>query len=292
MKQSRFSFSLAFVILFFSCVLPVLAATKIRVRGTPRQGDVLFVTIEDASPDAKGSIIWMGQKTLLSRGGSGLQAILPIRVDARPGTYLLKMALEEPQKEFLVRRIPIEKRRFATQSLWLSEDQLSKYDYPGVEREYDEIHRAFRKFSDFQAWEGPFLMPAEGPVLTSFGLRRYVNGEDYGEHRGQDIAAGQGEPVRASNSGTVTLVREDYRLHGKTIVLDHGQGISTIYMHLSSIAVREGDTVGRGAVIGRVGATGVATGPHLHWGIYVHGEPISPSALLNPPKEWLPAEVP
>jgi len=290
-KQRRLTL-LAVVILLFSCVLSVPAATKIRVRGTPQQGDILFVTVEGASPDAEGTIIWMGQKTPLSHGESGLQALLPIKVDTRPGVYPVKIALEEPEKEFLVRNVAVKKRWFATQSLWLSEDQLSNYDYPGVEREYDEIHRAFKKFSALQIWEGPFLMPVEGKVKTVFGLKRYVNGEDYGEHRGQDIAAGQGEPVRASNSGTVTLVREDYRLHGKTIILDHGQGVSTIYLHLSSIAVREGDTVGRGAVIGRVGATGVATGPHLHWGIYVHGEAVNPSALLNPPREWRPAEAP
>lgn len=292
MKQSRLSFFLGLFFLFFVCALPLLAAAKVRVRGAPRQGDILFVTIEDASPGAKGIILWMGQKISLSRGESGLQALLPIKVDVRPGVYPVKIALEEPEKEFLVRKVAVKKRWFATQSLWLSEDQLSNYDYPGVEREYDEIHWAFRRFSALQAWEGPFLMPVGGPVYTSFGLRRFVNGEDYGEHRGQDIAAGQGEPVRASNSGTVTLVRKDYRLHGKTIVLDHGQGVSTIYMHLSSIVVREGDTVGRGAVIGRVGATGVATGPHLHWGIYVHGEAVNPSALLNPPREWLPTEAP
>jgi murein DD-endopeptidase MepM/ murein hydrolase activator NlpD len=291
-KKSRLVVLLSFLFLFLASALPLLAATKIRVRGAPRQGDVLFVTIEDTSPDAKGSILWMGRKIPLSRGESGLQALLPIKADARPGVYPVKIALEEPEKEFLVRNVEVKKRRFATQSLWLSEDQLSNYDYPGVEREYDEIHQAFRRFSSLQAWKGPFLMPVGGPVYTSFGLRRFVNGESYGEHRGQDIAAGHGEPVRASNSGTVTLVREDYRLHGKTIILDHGQGVSTIYMHLSSISVREQDTVGRGAVIGKVGATGVSTGPHLHWGIYVQGEAINPSALLNPPREWLPAEAP
>jgi murein DD-endopeptidase MepM/ murein hydrolase activator NlpD len=255
------------------------------------QGGLLFVTVESVPSDTVGTVLWMGRKIPLSPGGSGLQAVLPVRVDARPGAYYVKVILEGPPASFMERKITIGKKRFAVQSLWLSADQLSSYDYPGVEREYEEIHGAFRKFSGLQAWEGPFLMPTDGPVVTSFGLRRYVNGEDYGEHRGQDIAAGTGEPVRASNSGTVTLVREDYRLHGKTVIVDHGQGISSIYMHLSSISVREKDSVGRGAVIGKVGSTGVATGPHLHWGIYVHGEAVNPASLLNPPREWLSQEA-
>jgi murein DD-endopeptidase MepM/ murein hydrolase activator NlpD len=113
-------------------------------------------------------------------------------------------------------------------------------------------------------------------VSTSFGLERYVNGHFSYRHRGVDLACPEGTPVKAAAAGTVSLADDSFLLHGKTIILDHGQGVSTIYLHLSAIDVREGDDVTAGQVIGRVGATGVATGPHLHFAVYAYHEPVDP----------------
>ncbi|MGD0113417.1 MAG: M23 family metallopeptidase, partial [Armatimonadota bacterium] len=98
-------------------------------------------------------------------------------------------------------------------------------------------------------------------------------------------AAKQGTPVKAAADGVVTLADESFQLHGKTVIIDHGQGTSSLYLHMSAIEVSPGETVAQGQVIGRVGATGLATGPHLHYGVYAYHEAVDPQFWLHIPRE-------
>jgi len=123
--------------------------------------------------------------------------------------------------------------------------------------------------------------PVEGGRLASpFGLRRFFNGEERNPHSGLDFAVPQGTPVRASADGVVTIV-DDYFFNGKTIFLDHGQGLVTMYCHLSAADVEVGQVVKRGQVIGKVGATGRATGPHLHWNVSLNGNRVDPAIFIG-----------
>ncbi len=169
-------------------------------------------------------------------------------------------------------------REFPTQSIWLNDANggLEPTDY-----EWDKVS-AFKKLVTPQKfWKGAFVRPNDGEITTGYGVRRYYNGEfanDY-YHRGVDYAGGYGSPVVAPAAGYVRLVgtvAQGFRLHGNTIGLDHGQGVASIFLHLSEIYVKEEDFVQAGQVIGAIGATGAATGPHLHWGLYVNGEAIDP----------------
>ena len=171
-------------------------------------------------------------------------------------------------------------REFPTQSIWLSG---SGSDLEPTDYEWDKVS-AFKKLVTPQKfWNGAFLKPNEGEITTGFGVRRYYNGEfanDY-YHRGIDYAGGYGSPVITPAGGYVRLVgtvAQGFRLHGNTIGVDHGQGVESIFLHLSEIYVKEGDFVKAGQTIGAVGATGAASGPHLHWGLYVNGEAIDPVA--------------
>lgn len=171
-------------------------------------------------------------------------------------------------------------REFATQSIWLND---SGGGSEPTDYEWDKVS-AFKKLVTPQKfWNGAFLQPNDGEISTEFGVRRYYNGEfanDY-YHRGVDYAGGTGSPVIAPASGYIRLVgqvSQGFLLHGNTIGLDHGQGVASIFLHLSEIYVKEGDFVKAGQVIGAVGATGAVTGPHLHWGLYVNGEAIDPAA--------------
>jgi len=112
-------------------------------------------------------------------------------------------------------------------------------------------------------------------VTSGYGVRSIYNGVPRGYHLGVDFRASAGTPVRAAHRGLVTLA-EELPLSGKTVVLDHGAGIFTTYQHLSAITVRPGRRVNRGDVVGRVGSTGLSTGPHLHWGMRVHGVRVNP----------------
>ncbi|MCJ7663701.1 MAG: M23 family metallopeptidase, partial [Desulfobacterales bacterium] len=129
-------------------------------------------------------------------------------------------------------------------------------------------------------WHLPFIKPVDGPITGAFGLRRIINGQDRSPHNGVDIAAPQGTEVVACNSGMVVFAEELY-LSGKTIIIDHGFGLYSMYFHLSEMRVKEGDAVAIGDCIGLVGATGRVTGPHLHWGIRLLKARVDPSALLR-----------
>jgi murein DD-endopeptidase MepM/ murein hydrolase activator NlpD len=135
-------------------------------------------------------------------------------------------------------------------------------------------------------WKGPFLKPNAGPITTGYGVRRYYNGvfaDDY-YHRGVDYAGDTGSPIVAPAAGKIALVgraSQGFRVHGNVVGIDHGQGVSSIMLHLSRIDVKEGDFVQAGQRIGTVGSTGAATGPHLHWGLYVHGLSVDPVPWRN-----------
>jgi murein DD-endopeptidase MepM/ murein hydrolase activator NlpD len=121
-------------------------------------------------------------------------------------------------------------------------------------------------------------MPTEGSVQYTFGRRRVINGQPRNPHTGEDISAPQGAPVAAINYGTVRLVADQF-FSGKSVVIDHGLGLYSMYFHLSEIAVRVGDLVAKSQVIGAVGATGRASGPHLHWGVRLNGARVNPLSL-------------
>ncbi|NJL79835.1 MAG: M23 family metallopeptidase [Richelia sp. RM2_1_2] len=135
-------------------------------------------------------------------------------------------------------------------------------------------------------WNGAFTRPNNSRVSTIYGVRRYYNGKfanDY-YHRGLDYAGGTGSPVVAPAAGRVTLVgtvSQGFRVHGNTVGIDHGQGVTSIFLHLNNINVKEGDMVKQGQLIGGIGSTGASTGPHLHWGLYVNGQSIDPSTWLS-----------
>jgi len=171
-------------------------------------------------------------------------------------------------------------RAFPTQSIWINDSGSGSEP---TDYEWDKVS-AFKKLVTPQKfWNGIFLKPNDGEVTTVFGVQRYYNGvfaDDY-YHRGVDYAGGYGSPVIAPASGYVRLVgtvAQGFLLHGNTIGMDHGQGVESIFLHLSKIYVKEGDFVKAGQVIGAIGATGAVTGAHLHWGLYVNGEAIDPVA--------------
>lgn len=112
-------------------------------------------------------------------------------------------------------------------------------------------------------------------------MKRYHNGvyiNDY--HKGVDLRSPAGRPIKAINDGTVVIGTQSFRLHGGTVGLDHGWGVSSIYIHMSKVAVKPGDHVTKGQTIGYVGSTGFATGPHLHWGLFANGTPINPDVWI------------
>lgn len=148
------------------------------------------------------------------------------------------------------------------------------------EREYEEQMQAYASFRT----EGPsnvvFEKPVPGRLTSPFGLRRFFNGEERNPHSGLDFAAPTGTAVKVPADGIVTIVA-DYFFNGKTVFVDHGQGLITMFCHLSAFDVRVGDRVSRGDVVARSGATGRATGPHLHWNVSLNKARVDPAIFIG-----------
>lgn len=205
-------------------------------------------------------------------------------VDAltKPGRYPIKIYWKDTAGAggMITTSLQVGARSFPAQRIRLSKARSRLYDDPSVQREYQEIGAALGRQSTKVYGQPPFSMPCKGRTTTGYGVRRYVNGIARGYHRALDLGCGHGQQVTAPAPAVVALARTGYRLHGNTVVLDHGQGLTTLYLHLGEVLVKEGDLVEKGTLIGEVGATGNTTGPHLHWGVYIHGVPVDAGLLV------------
>ncbi|GAB1541306.1 M23 family metallopeptidase [Scytonema sp. NUACC21] len=208
------------------------------------------------------------------------RAFIPTTPLEKPGTREIQVSAEEQVKNLTVQ---VRARKFPVQRINLPPGKA------GVKATEYELQRvaAFKALQTPERyWNGPFLAPNRGRISTIYGVRRYYNGKfanDY-YHRGLDYAGGAGSPVVAPAAGRVALVgrvSEGFRVHGNVVGIDHGQGVTSVFLHLSRINVKEGDIVQPGQLIGAVGSTGASTGPHLHWGLYVNGKSIDPVPWRN-----------
>ena len=157
----------------------------------------------------------------------------------------------------------------------------SKQDENEIIREQQDVGRALKHNNMSQYWREGFILPVNGKISGNFGNQRIFNGVPKSPHSGTDIAAPEGTPVKASGSGRVVLSGKNYFYTGNMVIIDHGQGLQTIYAHLKDAIVNEGDEVRQGQIIGHVGKTGRATGPHLHWGASVNNVRFRPHSLLD-----------
>ncbi len=256
---------------------PVEALQVTVTPANPKLGDTLRVVVRYDDPTVTTAPeITFKQQTYpaFASGNQQFRALLPTTPLDKPGTLTLQVAGEGKTETVTVK---LGDRKFPTQSIWLSGKGSD-----GTDHEFDRVD-AFKKLvTPEKLWSGKFLRPNRGPLTSGYGIRRYYNGvfaKDY-YHRGVDYAGNAGSPVVAPAAGRVALVgrvAQGFKLHGNTIGIDHGQGVTTIYLHLSKINVKEGDLVQPGQVIGAVGSTGASTGPHLHWGLYVNGLSVDPA---------------
>ena len=151
-----------------------------------------------------------------------------------------------------------------------------------IRREAELIRAARERDTDAEWYRAGFVWPAVGPITGVFGSQRILNGEPRRPHYGVDIAAPRGTPVKAPAAGRVGLAEADLYFTGGTVLLDHGHGLSSIFLHLDSIGVAAGETVARGDVIGTLGATGRVTGPHLDWRMNWFDQRLDPALVAGP----------
>ncbi len=215
--------------------------------------------------------------------GDGAQwtAVVGIALDSPVGgaSVAVQRAGEAPTA------VPFEIKsfRYAEQQLRVAPGHvdLSTSDQARYERERAHLAQVIVTFSDTLPQSLRLLPPVAGRHSSSFGLRRVFNGQPRNPHSGMDIAARHGAPVRAAAGGRV-IDTGDYFFNGATVWIDHGAGLLSMYCHLSAITVKAGDPIAAGAVIGAVGSTGRATGPHLHWSVSLNQAMVDPALFLAP----------
>ena len=207
-------------------------------------------------------------------------ALVGIPLSAAPGALSLKVKRQGSSESVV--KFQIKPFRYAEQRLTVAPGQvdLSADDTARYERERLHLAQVIATFTEVQPEALQFLQPNSGRRSSSFGLRRVFNGQTRNPHSGMDIAAAQGAPVLAVASGVV-IDTGDYFFNGNTVWLDHGSGLLTMYCHLSEIDVKAGERVSAGALIGKVGSTGRATGPHLHWSVSLNRAMVDPALFLE-----------
>ncbi len=195
-----------------------------------------------------------------------------ISIDARTGTHVTHSdsSVVVSPRSFPTRRLKVDPS-FVTPSAELQ---------ARIAREAQELGRLWSMSPATRLWNGPFVRPVPGGSVSAFGTRSVFNGQPRSPHSGGDFQSPVGTPVASPNAGRVVMAREQYFL-GNVVVVDHGLGLFSVLAHLSEVDVKEGDSVAAGKMIGRVGATGRVTGPHLHWAVRAGAARIDPLSLLS-----------
>jgi murein DD-endopeptidase MepM/ murein hydrolase activator NlpD len=230
-------------------------------------GEAFIIKVTGTKTSRQPSALLAEKKFYFSSCGEGcFIAIGAVDVKTEPGVYTIKLKVGKKKKNL---KLFVKHTIFPTEELTLSEDKvfLSPENLKRAKREDKRLKSIFRMVSD-RLWEGGFILPLENDISTEFGIKRIINNKRISVHKGVDIRGKEGEEVKASNDGKVVFSEELF-FGGNTIILDHGQRIYTIYMHLSEFNVKHGDIVSKGDIIGFVGSTGRSSGPHLHFGVKV-----------------------
>lgn len=272
----------SYLLMFTLAFLPLTASAEGyigRLLNRPVPGGVAVVALGAGSQAPR--VAYKGKPVMVLRD-TDQQWIAVVGIDLKtaPGTHHV-----ETQSQPDTRRWPFEvgAKTYKAQHITLKNksqvnpdpEQTRRY-----EREYKEQMAAYGAFRDVLPSNVSLDKPVEGRLSSPFGLRRFFNGEERNAHSGLDFAVPQGTKIKAPADGVVTIVA-DYFFNGKTVFIDHGQGFITMYCHLSGFDVQRGQTVKRGQVIGRVGATGRATGPHLHWNVSLNNARVDPAIFIN-----------
>jgi len=278
MKLRRYLRQLTCAVAASAVVAAACAATN-PVMELPRSasvpGGVRIIALPGPS-DAAPVAMFEKHRVMVIRVDDRWLAVVGIGLDAKTGTGTVEVPAGHSAT------FPIGMKTYTVQRLRVAPSQvdLSPQDASRAAQERARIHAAIAIFSP-----GPtalkLLQPVPGVRSSSFGLRRVFNGQARSPHTGMDIAAPTGTPILAAADGIV-VDTGDYFFNGNTVLIEHGEGLITMYCHLAVIGVRPGQAIAAGAVIGRVGATGRVTGPHLHFGVALNRVFVDPALFLPP----------
>jgi murein DD-endopeptidase MepM/ murein hydrolase activator NlpD len=280
--------------LFFSAVPPA-SATNWTVHAQPTRlvngAPVLF---QVKPPQRLESLngTWLGHDISFSFDATNKTwfALAGVSLETVPGTYTLELAGETKagkaasQKISFSHRFAVARGKYPKIQVKLSVEGKFTEPNPEQQKQIEEGQQVKKDYlnrvTPEREWSGQFAAPADAAISDVFGSERIFNGKTSSPHQGLDFRVPTGTPVAAMNDGTVLLARLLY-FEGNFVVIDHGQGLLTLYLHLSEFKVKEGDPVKRGQIVGLSGGTGRATGPHLHVAVRWQGTYLDPARLMQ-----------
>jgi len=250
-----------------------------------QQGGLLELTLAATGPVTKIRADWASSALPFWEDDAGLHhALVGVDLERAPGKYDLSITgqLASGAKLTCSAQVDVKAGQFAIESLKVAPEYVepNPEERARADKESQRIHEIFATTTPERLWAGKFRMPLDGNKTGhNFGKRRVLNGKPMSPHTGLDISAPAGTPIHVAQRGRVVLA-DNLFFSGNTVIVDHGLGVYTFYGHMKSINVAEGDDVNAGAVVGKVGATGRATGPHLHWTLVVDGARVNPLGIV------------
>ncbi|QXH50510.1 peptidoglycan DD-metalloendopeptidase family protein [Pseudomonas fakonensis] len=263
--------------LALALLLPITAAQASYITRTlnkPVPGGVAVIDLGPASsaPTAR----FDGKPVLVVKEQDSWLAIVGIPLTQQPGSAVLTqgertLSFNVGSKKYPEQHITLKNQRQVNPN----PDDLKRID-----RELAEQIKAYRSFSPTLPSNLILDKPVNGPLSSKFGVRRFFNGEERNPHAGLDFAVPAGTPIKTPANGKVILVG-DYFFNGRTVFVDHGQGFISMFCHMSKIDVKPGQVLRRGEVVGRVGSTGRATGPHMHWNVSLNDARVDPAIFIG-----------
>ena len=251
-----------------------VAAQKLP-RNEPVPGGVAVLALPAQA--ARPRVSYQGRPVMVVRHRAHWYAVVGIPLSVKPGRESLRLngrhslRFEVVAKTYPSQHITIKNRHMVNPTA----AELKR-----IRRDRVRIDKAVRLWTARADVPVRLAMPVHGPLSSTFGLRRYFNGEPRAPHSGWDIAVPAGTPIHAPAPGTVVLTG-DFFFDGNMVVIDHGQGLATLYAHIHRIKVHRGESVKAGQIIGTVGRTGRATGPHLHWGVSLNDARVDPALFVT-----------
>jgi murein DD-endopeptidase MepM/ murein hydrolase activator NlpD len=278
-KHNIFSFSL--VLVFF--LYPLCnSSSALEVAVLPQEifpGDAFVIKVTETKFSKLPPAFCFGKKYHFSPCGEHcLIAVGAVEIKTNPAVYPVTV-----RTGWKIKRVDIvvRPRSFSVMELSMPEEKifLSPQNLARVKKEERKLRSVFQKVNH-RIWEGNFMLPLNNEISSQYGTKRIFNKKRISTHKGIDIKGREGEEVRASNRGRVMLAGELF-FGGNTIILDHGLGIYSLYMHLSKVGVSPGEMVSKGDVVGLVGSSGRSRGPHLHFGIKIMNTSVNPLSLVG-----------
>ena len=266
-------------------VLVVKTADSVTVTASARSiqpGELVVLIVRTAKPAE--TITVTGLKTHLAPyavTATTWRVLVGIDLAVKPGKHeVVVEAQPGGRKASYV--LLVKARRFPTRTLKVDPAFVTPPPEAAerFERESRELNEVWASPAPEKLWQGAFVRPVPEPANSAFGSRSVFNGEPRSQHTGADFRSPSGTPIKAPNAGRVVIAGSRY-FSGDTVVIDHGQGLFSLFAHLSETSVELGESVKKGQVIGQVGQTGRVTGPHLHWAVRLNGARIDPLSLLT-----------